>query len=320
MTAIGSNTKILEMAQEVLSAQTESLIASAKRINKSFADAVSIICKCEGRVIVSGMGKSGLVGRKLVATLSSTGTPSSFVHPAEAFHGDLGMIKADDTVILISYSGRTEEVIKMIPFLRTQGNKIIAFTAGSDSPLHDASAVAIDIKVERESCFHNLAPSSSTTVTIALGDALALTASQVRGFKPEDFAKFHPGGTLGRKLLATVDDFMRSSQVQVQKDATFIETLHNVSEGMTGLAVVVDDDGKLAGIVTSGDLRRAVERHQKKCFELTAEDFMNKQPVTLPIGSKIGLAEELLASASIPSLVIVDEGSVKGILLAFDLM
>ena len=157
-----SNAEILGMAQSVLSAQIDSLNASSQRLRDSFADAVMLVCGCKGRVIVSGMGKSGLIGRKLVATLSSTGTPSSFVHPAEAFHGDLGMIKSEDLVILISYSGITEEIVRMIPFLKAQQNKIIAFTARVDSTLHNASALAIDISVERESCFHNLAPSSST--------------------------------------------------------------------------------------------------------------------------------------------------------------
>lgn len=311
---------ILNLSKQVITAQLNSLEAVLDRLDKSIVSAVQLILSCSGRVIISGMGKSGLVGRKIVSTLSSTGTPASFVHPAEAFHGDLGMIKKDDCVILISYSGNTDEIIKMIPFLKSQNNIVIAMTGITDSFLSEAADVTINIAVEREACFHNLAPSSSTTVTMALGDAIALVASQIRGFKPEDFARFHPGGSLGKKLLSKVKDVMRTGPFLVFPEISFLETVERISDGMIGTVIVIDQDSILQGIVTSGDIRRAMQAHRNDCFALKAANIMNSRPIQIDYNAKLYVAEELFLQHNISSLVVTKDLTPVGILLAQDMV
>ena len=247
----------LTIAKEALIAQSQAVTQLADRLNGEFQNAVELILGCKGRTVVCGMGKSGLIGQKMVATFASTGTPSFFLHPAEAFHGDLGMLKPIDVLILISYSGETDELIKLIPSLKSFGNKFIAMTGNGNSTLAKHADIWLDISVEREVCPNNLAPTTSTLATMAMGDALAVALIEAIQFKPMDFARYHPGGSLGRKLLTRVRDVMHSPAPIVRSDTSFHDCLLVMTRSRLGMTVVMDDN-KLVGIVTDGDLRRAL--------------------------------------------------------------
>jgi arabinose-5-phosphate isomerase len=254
--------RALALARQVLATESAAITALAARLAKPFVDAVDLILHCRGRVVVSGIGKSGHVARKLAATLASTGTPAFFVHPAEAGHGDLGMITPDDVVVMLSNSGETDELTMLTPHLKRQGAKLIALTGNEQSSLAQSADVHLDAAVDTEACPLGLAPTASTTAALALGDALALALLDARGFSTEDFARSHPGGSLGRRLLTRVSDVMRSGRdlPTVPATATLAQAIVEMSGKGMGMTAVVGNDGRIAGIFTDGDLRRCLER------------------------------------------------------------
>jgi arabinose-5-phosphate isomerase len=308
----------IDIARQALAAQSRAVGKLADGLGKHFNDAVNKILSCRGRVVVCGMGKSGLVGKKLVATLASTGTPSFYLHPAEAFHGDLGMLTTADLVILISYSGETEEVIKLIPSLKQFGNQIIAMTAKSDSTLGKHADIWLDISVEREVCPNNLAPTTSTLVTMALGDALAVSLINARDFQPMDFAKFHPGGSLGKKLLTKVSDVMHTNLPTVTSNTLIRECLFTMTNYRMGIVLIMER-GELMGILTDGDLRRALLKDEL-ATQKPVSLFSTKSPETIDANCRLIDAENLMQSKKIRTLIVTNNNgrNVCGVLEIFD--
>ena len=304
----------LQTAKETLDLYIQEIDRLKQRLSDEFNQAVELMLYCEGRVVVAGIGKSGLVGKKMVATFASTGTPSFFLHPTEAFHGDLGMLKPIDVVILISNSGETDDVNKLIPSLKSFGNKIIAITGNPHSTLGKYADVVLNIHVEREACPNNLAPTTSTLVTMALGDALAIALINARDFRAEDFARFHPGGSLGRKLLCRVRDVMNPNVPVAEPSATFSECLSVMNEGRMGVAVIMQA-GELCGIITDGDIRRTLAKFGAESLNKTAEQIMSRSPKTIADSTFLGKAEEMMKALHIHSLVALDEhGKVSGLM------
>ena len=255
--------ELLLTARNTIHAEAEALATLEHSLGEEFLRAVDIILNCRGKLIVTGMGKSGHIACKIAATLASTGTPSFFLHPAEAFHGDLGMISKEDVVLALSYSGETDEILKIIPFVHENGNKLIAMTGKSHSSLARNADVHLDIMVREEACILRLAPTSSTTAQLAMGDALATALMRARNFTAMDFARLHPGGSLGRRLLMTVGHVMRKEDLPVvTPECTATEMIHRISKGGLGLIVICDGD-EILGIVTDGDVRRAMERRRE---------------------------------------------------------
>lgn len=310
---------LIASGREVIEVEVEALRRMGERLDGHFARAVETVLAAEGRLVVVGMGKSGIIGRKIVATLASTGTPSFFVHPGEAFHGDLGMIHPSDVALMISNSGETEELIRLLPFMEHQGNRVIAMTGGTASTLAAHADVVLDISVPREACNNNLAPTSSTTATLVMGDALAVALSAERGFQPEDFARFHPGGSLGRRLLTRVADVMHTRDLPICAPQTgFRDLVHTMSAGRLGLALVMEGDS-LLGIVTDGDLRRLLERENDP-MALTAGEAMTPSPKTISPDMRFAEAEDRMQAEKISALVVMDDaGRVRGILQIYDL-
>ena len=310
--SIISRTKVKKMnhlaiAKEALIAQAQAVTQMADRLNGEFQSAVELLLGCKGRTVVCGMGKSGLIGQKMVATFASTGTPSFFLHPAEAFHGDLGMLKPIDVLILISYSGETEELIKLIPSLKSFGNKIIAMTGNGKSTLAKHADIWLDISVEREVCPNNLAPTTSTLATMAMGDALAVAIIEAIQFKPMDFARYHPGGSLGRKLLTRVSDVMHSPAPIVSPATSFHDCLLVMTESRMGLTVVLDQ-GVLVGIVTDGDLRRALLQNQGVTGS-NVDQFMTRNPHTIREESQLSEAEAYMIDNKIRALAVTNHAN-----------
>ncbi|RDF08437.1 KpsF/GutQ family sugar-phosphate isomerase [Haemophilus paraphrohaemolyticus] len=304
----------LQTAKETLVLYTHEIDRLNQRLSDEFNQAVELMLHCEGRVVVAGIGKSGLVGKKMVATFASTGTPSFFLHPTEAFHGDLGMLKPIDVVILISNSGETDDVNKLIPSLKSFGNKIIAITGNPHSTLGKYADVVLNIHVEREACPNNLAPTTSTLVTMALGDALAIALINARDFRAEDFARFHPGGSLGLKLLCRVRDVMNANVPVAEPTATFSECLSVMNEGRMGVAVIMQA-GELCGIITDGDIRRTLAKFGAESLNKTAEQIMSRNPKTIADSTFLGKAEEMMKQLHIHSLIALnDEGKVSGLM------
>ncbi|KMM84383.1 arabinose-5-phosphate isomerase [Pseudomonas taetrolens] len=307
----------LAIAKEALIAQAQAVTQMAERLNGEFQSAVELLLGCKGRTVVCGMGKSGLIGQKMVATFASTGTPSFFLHPAEAFHGDLGMLKPIDVLILISYSGETEELIKLIPSLKSFGNKIIAMTGNGKSTLAKHADIWLDISVEREVCPNNLAPTTSTLATMAMGDALAVAIIAAIQFKPMDFARYHPGGSLGRKLLTRVSDVMHSPAPIVSPSTSFHDCLLAMTESRMGLTVVLDE-GVLVGIVTDGDLRRALLQNQGVTGS-TVDRFMTRNPHTIEESSQLSEAETYMIDNKIRALAVTNHANaIVGVVEIFD--
>lgn len=300
--------EILIQAQEILAIEIDALNSMRGRMGREVVLAVQLILAARGRVVVSGMGKSGIIGQKIAATLASTGTPSFFVHPGEAFHGDLGMIKPSDVALLISNSGETEEIIRILPFLNDQQNKVIAMTGKSDSTLAQFADIVLDVGVQREACNNNLAPTSSTTCTLVMGDVLAVTLSAQRNFQPEDFARFHPGGSLGRKLLTRVRDVMHRDLPIVNLGATLNETIVAMTSGRLGVALVMDKSGTLKGLFTDGDLRRSLMKDQADMNALV-DKHMTRQPLVINADVKLVEAEELMRAHKVRCLVVTDPKS-----------
>jgi len=282
---------IIEKAKEVIRKEAKAIADLEQKINHQFAKAVELILKSKGRVIVTGIGKSGIIGKKIAATLASTGTPAMFLHPVEGVHGDLGMVRRDDVVIAITKSGETDELFQLFPIFKRLGIPIITFTGNLSSPAAEKSDVVIDVSVEEEACSQNLIPTSSTTAALVMGDALALALLDERHFSSEDFALLHPGGNLGRRLLLRVSDIMHTgtSIPTVSEDANMKETILEMTSKRFGATSVVNGNGELVGIFTDGDLRRLVERTDD-IFKLKAQEVMTKNPKTID-------GEELAAKA-----------------------
>ncbi|MDB5868747.1 MAG: KpsF/GutQ family protein [Polaromonas sp.] len=314
--------QVLSLARKTFEIEAAAVLELAARIGDEFVQAVSLIVACPGRVVVMGMGKSGHIGRKIAATLASTGTPAMFVHPAEASHGDLGMIQKVDVVLAISNSGESEELVSILPVLSRLGVALIAITGGRQSTLARHARITLDSSVSREACPLNLAPTASTTAQLALGDALAVTLLDARGFQEEDFARSHPGGALGRKLLTHVSDVMRggSAVPQVLPDTSFTELMREMSAKGLGASAVVDASQRVLGIFTDGDLRRLVEKGAD-LRSLTAADVMHTQPRTVKADSLAVEAVALMEQHRINSVLVVDEaGALCGALNTNDLM
>jgi len=293
-----------DIAQRVFSAEIQSLQYVAGLIDDDFTQAVESILTA-GSVIVAGVGKSGIIGKKIAATLSSTGTPAFFLHPGEAFHGDLGMVGKGQPILLISYSGETDEVLQIIPFLKWNQNIIVALTGNPSSTLAKNSQYHLNVSVLHEACPLKLAPTSSTTAALVMGDAVAVALMEARNFQQEDFARFHPGGTLGRKLLVKVKDKMRTDNLPfIGLDASFTELLLRMSEGRIGMVIVGNKDN-VQGVITDGDLRRALLKQQDPTKLLLA-DMMSKNPIIVDVDEFIGAAEQLMLERKIVTLLIGD--------------
>ncbi|OED35584.1 arabinose-5-phosphate isomerase [Chromatiales bacterium (ex Bugula neritina AB1)] len=294
----------VDIARESILAQSVALAAIAGGLGQEFDDAIRLIFSCNGRVIVIGMGKSGIVGQKIAATLASTGTPSFYIHPADAIHGDLGMITPQDVLLLISNSGGTEEVVKLLPSIKYFGNKIISLVGRDKSPIGDAADVNLVLPVEREVCPHNLAPTTSALVAMAVGDALAVTLMKAKNFKPADFAHFHPGGMLGKSLHSKVRDVMRSNDLPLcQPDDSISTAVMAMTSSRLGL-VVVQDNHQVVGIFTDGDLRRAMVAEGQVLSE-PVKKYMSANPVCVMADDLIKDAEILMREHKVRALVVV---------------
>jgi arabinose-5-phosphate isomerase len=308
----------IELSRDVISVEIAALEKMRNRVDKNFTMAIEMVNSSRGRLVVVGMGKSGIIGRKIAATLASTGTTSFFVHPAEAFHGDLGMIHAEDVALMISNSGETEELIRLLPFMKHQDNKIIAMTGRLDSTLAKNADAVLDVSVEREACKHNLAPTSSTTATLVMGDALAVVLSTLKNFQPEDFARFHPGGSLGRRLLTKVSDVMHKDHLPICGPAAPLrEVVGVITRGKLGVALVIES-GKMLGIITDGDLRKAFEKFENP-LRLCAQDFMTAHPYTIRADENLAKAERIMKDLTKRMLVVIDaQEHPVGVLQIFD--
>lgn len=314
--------RALALARETLHTEAQAVAAAAERLGGAFVQAVQLVLSGSGRVVVMGMGKSGHVGRKMAATLASTGTPAMFVHPAEASHGDLGMITAEDVVLAISNSGESDELTVLLPVLKRMKVPLIAMTARADSTLARHADWVLDTSVAKEACPHNLAPTASTTVQMAMGDALAVALLDARGFRPEDFARSHPGGTLGRKLLTHVRDVMRSGDAvpTVPLTASVTDLMREISAKGLGASAVLDDEGGIAGIFTDGDLRRLIEQGTDLRTAI-ARDVMRPRPRTVQEDALAVEAADLMEAHRISSVLVVNaQGRLCGALNTHDLM
>jgi len=310
----------LELARRVLRTEAQAILGLVDRIDGDFEHTVQLLFECKGRVILTGMGKSGIICRKIAATLSSTGTPSYFLHPAEAIHGDLGAIREEDVVLALSHSGETEELVRLLESIRRIGAKLVAITGDSQSTLARASDVALDCSIAEEACPMNLAPTASTTAALALGDALAMTLLVRKGFREEDFASLHPGGKLGRRLIR-VENVMHSGDAApiVRLETPMHDVFHVMSDKRLGMTCVVDETGRLAGIFTDGDLRRLMIA-SVDVLSLTAGDVMKKDPRTIGREMLAVEALKIMETHKITSVVVAsDEGHVEGVVHLHDL-
>ncbi len=315
--------KILEAIKNAISIEADCVKALEERVDDNFLRAVEFIDSCKGRVIFSGMGKSGLVGKKISSTFSSIGIASMFVHPAEAAHGDLGMVRREDVAILLSNSGSTPEVLFLLPLLKRFSIPIISIVGDVKSELAKRSDVVLNASVEREATVVKLVPTSSTAVALVIGDSLAAGLIVKRNFKEEDFALLHPGGSIGKKLLVRVDDLMHVGDdiPKVSEDDKFNTLVYEISSKRLGMTTVVDKNGSLAGIITDGDLRRAIERFSSKLFDIRAKDIMTKNPKTIDKFSLAAKAAAVMERYSITSLVVLnDAGDIIGIVHLHDIL
>ncbi len=311
---------ILSLARKTIHTEALALKHLEQTLGDDFVCAVELILHSRGKLVVTGMGKSGLIGRKIAATLASTGTPSFFLHPGEAFHGDLGMISPEDTVLALSYSGETDEILKIVPFIHTNGNKLISMTGNPESTLARNSDVHLDVAVRHEACILHLAPTTSTTAQIAMGDAMAVALMKMRNFSSNDFARLHPGGSLGRRLLATVGDVMRSDNLPVVgPDCTAKDMIHTISRCGLGLIVVCEGD-RIEGIVTDGDIRRAMERSGADFINLRAADILTRNPKRIHPEDKLIEAEKMMTRHKITSLLVTDRDErLAGVIQIYDI-
>ncbi len=310
----------IDIAKEVFKIESDAINQLCQQLTQDFDNAICAIQNSKGKLIVSGMGKSGIIGKKIAATLASTGTPSFFLHPGEAYHGDLGMIEPEDILLLISYSGETDEVLKLIPFLKTQGNIIISMSGDTSSTIAINSNFHLNVAVEKEACPLYLAPTSSTTATLVMGDAIAVALMKAKNFQNEHFARLHPGGTLGRRLLTTAKDVMHTDNLPICQSTTSIKDIINqITIGKLGLVVIIDED-ILKGIITDGDIRRAMEDYENSFFQLTADKLLSKNPRTISQNSKLTEASNIMTENKINSLVVVNtQDKFVGIIQMYDL-
>lgn len=311
---------IQNIAKEVFKIESKEIANLANLLTDDFEKAVKSVLDCKGKFIISGMGKSGIIGKKIAATLASTGTPSFFLHPGEAYHGDLGMIEKEDIVLLISNSGETDEVLKLIPFLKSQENITIGMSGNPSSTLGKNTNYHLNISIQKEACPLSLAPMSSTTATLVMGDAIAVALMKLRDFKDEHFAKFHPGGSLGRRLLTTVESVMKKNNLPTcEKDTSIKDIVHKITDGKCGLIVVLKEN-KIQGIITDGDIRRTMETKENEFFSLKAKDLMCKNPKTIKQNEKLIEASNIMNNTKINSLVVVDDTeNLVGIVQMYDL-
>ncbi|MBQ2554855.1 MAG: KpsF/GutQ family sugar-phosphate isomerase [Prevotella sp.] len=298
---------VRDYAIQSLRDEADALLALIPQIDEEFERAVQMILSCKGKVIVTGVGKSGHIGAKIAATLSSTGTPSFFINPLDVYHGDLGVMTKDDVVLALSNSGQTDELLRFIPLLQHMQVPIISMTGNPQSLLAKYSNAHIKVWVEKEACPLNLAPTSSTTAALAIGDALAIALMEVRGFKPRDFAQFHPGGSLGKRLLTTAQDVMRSNDLPVlPADMHLGEAIILVSKGKLGLGITLKEE-KVQGLITDGDIRRAMERWQAHFVDHTVADIMTVNPKCVAPNTKITEIQRIMQQHKIHSVLVVDE-------------
>ncbi len=308
-------------AKRVLQIEADAIAGLIERLDNRFEKAVELVFACKGRVVVTGLGKSGLIGRKIAATFSSTGTPSLFLHAADALHGDLGMLTSDDVLLAISQSGETEELVELLESVKRLGIHLIALTAQARSTIASASDVVLDIAVKEEACSLNLAPTASTAAALAMGDALAISLLDRRGFKEEDFAALHPGGRLGKKLRR-VEGMMHSGDdaPRVLATAKMPDVIYEMSRKGLGLAAVTEPDGRLLGIITDGDLRRVMQSRKQNVLDLSAADCMTRNPVTLSRTELAASALRLMEEKKITAVLVVDEkGRLEGVVHIHDL-
>ena len=310
---------INSIAKEVFLIESIEIAHLSDHLTSDFEEAVQDILKSQGKLIVSGMGKSGIIGRKIAATLASTGTPSFFLHPAEAYHGDLGMIEPHDIVLLISNSGETDEILRLIPFLRSQSNIVVAMSANPNSTLAKNSKYHLNISVKQEACPLQLAPTSSTTATLVMGDALAVSLMKLRNFQDTDFAQFHPGGSLGRRLLTKAEDIMRKKELPLcTKETGIKEIIATVSGGKMGLAIVMEGD-EVMGVITDGDIRRAMESNESEFFSLRALELMSLEPKKVASNAKLTEVQNIMTTYKVNSLLVCDKEQLMGVIQIYDI-
>ncbi len=311
---------IEKIAKEVFELEAKEIKNLSTHLTDDFEKAINAVLNTAGKFIISGMGKSGLIGKKIAATLASTGTPSFFLHPGEAYHGDLGMIEKDDIVLLISNSGETDEVLKLIPFLKVQGNTTISMSGNPNSTLAQNTNYHLNVAVENEACPLQLAPTSSTTATLVMGDAIAVALMKLRDFKDENFAKFHPGGSLGRRLLTKIENVMKKDNLPIISDDTDVkEIIHKITDGKCGLVVILKNN-TIEGIITDGDIRRLMEEQEENFFNLKAKDMMSYNPKQVHKEEKLVTASEIMSDNKINSLLVVDDNKkFVGIVQMYDL-
>jgi arabinose-5-phosphate isomerase len=304
-----SQDKIIDIAKKVLRIEADAVFSLIKKINRNFEKAVNTIFESRGRVVVTGMGKSGLVGKKIAATLASTGTPAFFLHPAEASHGDLGMVTERDVIIALSNSGETGELVGLIPFLKRFGIKLISMTGNPRSTLAEASDVTLDVSVKEEACPMGIVPTASTTATLAMGDALAVALLIKRGLNEKDFAFFHPGGSIGKKFFIKVQDLMHTGDhlPVVSFDTPMSKALIEMSSKRLGHAIVIDKKSRVVGVLTDGDVRRGLEKWGRKLFDRLAGEVMTKNPKTISDDELAAKALSIMQSYSITAIVVPDE-------------
>ncbi|HIA7122490.1 TPA: KpsF/GutQ family sugar-phosphate isomerase [Campylobacter lari] len=304
----------IKIAKEVFEIESKTILDLCDNLDENFNKAVDLILSIKGRCVISGMGKSGHIGAKIAATLASTGTPSFFMHPGEALHGDLGMITSEDVLLAISNSGETEEVLKLIPVIKKRKIPLIVMAGNQNSTLAKQADIFINIAVKKEACPLQLAPTSSTTATLAMGDAIAVALMRARKFRPDDFALFHPGGSLGRKLLTRVSDLMVSNNLPiVNPESEFNELVDVMTSGKLGLCIVLENE-KLVGIITDGDLRRALRANDKPRFDFKAKEIMSESPKTIEASAMASEAEELMLKHKIKEIVVTQDKKIVGII------
>ena len=314
---------ILDIARKVLMIEADAVLALTQKLDSGFEKAVDIISASKGRIVITGMGKSGLVGKKIAATLSSTGTPSFFMHPAEASHGDLGMVTADDVIIAISNSGETEEIVALIPFLKRFDVSLISLTGNPGSTLARASDVNLDISVREEACTLGIVPTASTTATLAMGDAVAVALLTKRGFREEDFAFFHPRGSLGKKLFIRVKDLMHSgdSLPLTSPEASLTEAVMEISSKRLGTTVIADTDRLILGVITDGDVRRGIGKWGKAFFDMHARDVMTRNPKMVAEHELAAKVLGIMEKHSITSLLVADDmNHIVGVIHLHDIL
>lgn len=305
----GKSMESIKVAKDVFAIEIEALHQVLCNLDENFQSAVDLIVESGGRAILCGMGKSGIIGKKIAASFASTGTPSFFMHPGEAFHGDLGMVRREDVFIAISYSGETEEVVKLLPFLHKNQNLIVSITGNKLSTLASNSNYHLDVSVPKEACKLQLAPTSSTTATLVMGDALTVALMEKRNFTPEDFAVFHPGGALGRKLLSRVKDEMtRVPPILLSENSSFTDIVSCISSGRLGFSLIMTerDDRKDYSVITDGDLRRAMQKYENKVFSVKAIDIASASPLFIQDYAKTELAYEVMEKNKVNFLLVLD--------------